>query len=324
MLRTAICGAGRWGSKLIESVQGKSDKICFTTVVTRNPANQQALADKFGVKLVSNYADMLADGDIDAVLIATPHSQHHDQIVAAAKAGKHLFVEKPFTLTRATAESAIAACKSAGITVGVGFSRRHAPSYVDMVRRIGAGEVGAVLHIEGHFSGPTGFTLKPDNWRANQTESPAGAMTARGCHILDGMLHIAGPIDTVFSFSDRRAISVDMDDTTSCLLHFKNGVTGYLGSLFATSHFWRIHAFGTKGSLEMRGDTELLFFDPDGKMTRHTYEAIDKERAELEAFADAAANKIAFVLGPEEIIGSVALTEAMVTSSRSGRPVNVG
>jgi len=323
MLKAAICGAGRWGSKLIESVQGKSDKIGFTTVVTRDPAKQQALADKFRVKLTSNYADVLADKDIDAVVLATPHSHHYDEIVAAAKAGKHLFVEKPFTLTRATAQSALDTCKAAGITVGVGFGRRYTPSFVDMVRRIGAGAVGTVLHVEGHFSGPTGFALKPDNWRSNQIESPAGAMTARGCHILDGMLHIAGPAATVFAFSDRRAISVDMDDTTSCLMRFKNGVTGYLGSLFATSHFWRIHAFGTKGSLEMRGDTDLLFFDPDGKMTHHTYDAVDKERAELETFADAAARKINFVMSPEEIIGSVAVTEAMVTSSRSGKPVNL-
>jgi predicted dehydrogenase len=73
----------------------------------------------------------------------------------------------------------------------------------------------------------------------------------------------------------------------------------------------------------MRGDTELLFFDPDGKMTRHAYDAVDKERAELEAFADAAARKINFAIAPEEIVNNVAVTEAMAASSRSGKPVNL-
>src|SRR5208282_3413582 len=324
MLRTAICGVGRWGSRLIESVQGKSDKIQFVTVVTRNPAGQSALADKFGVKLTSIYADVLADGGIDAIVLATPHSHHHQEILAAAKAGKHLFVEKPFTLTRASAQDAVDACKAADVTVAMGFNRRYAPAWIDMMRRIGAGEVGHVLHVEAHFSGPSGYQLKPQDWRANQNESPAGAMTARGVHALDAMLQVAGPVATVYAYSDRRELSVDVDDTTSCLMHFANGVTGSLTTLHASTNFWRIHVFGSKGALEMRGDTELLFFEPDGKMTRHTFDAVDKERAELEAFADAAAKKINFLIAPTEIVNNVAVMEAMVASARSGRPVNIG
>ena len=323
MLRTAMCGAGRWGSKLIESVQGKSDKIRFVTVVTRDPAGQQALADKFGVTLTSSYADVLADESIDAVLLATPHSHHHQEIIAAAKAGKHLFVEKPFTLTRATAQDAVDACKTAGVTVAMGFNRRHAPAFVDMVHRIGAGEIGHVLHVEGNFSGPSGYQLKAGNWRTNQIESPAGAMTARGVHALDAMLHIAGPVATVYAYSDRREISVDVDDTTSCLMRFANGATGSLATLHVSVNFWRLHVFGSKGALEMRNDTELLFFEPDGKMTRHTFDAVDKERAELETFADAAAKKINFVITPTEIINNVAVMEAMVASARSGKPQEI-
>jgi predicted dehydrogenase len=324
MLRTALCGAGRWGSRLIESVQGKSDKIKFVTVVTRNPAGQQALADKFGVTLTSHYADVLADSGIDAVVLATPHSHHHQEIVAAAKAGKHLFVEKPFTLTRASAQDAVDACKAAGVTLAMGFNRRYAPTFIDMMRRIGAGEIGHVLHVEANFSGPSGYLLKADNWRSNQTESPAGAMTARGVHALDAMLQVAGPVAKVYAFSDRREISVDVDDTTSCLMRFANGVTGSLATLHASVNYWRVHVFGSKGALEMRGDTELLFFEPDGKMTRHTYDAVDKERAELEAFADAVAKKIDFLITPEEIVNNVAVMEAMVKSARTGQPVNIG
>lgn len=246
MLRAAICGAGHWGTRLIESVQGKSAKIGFTAAVTRNPADKRALADRFGLALTTSFADVLADPRIDAVVLATPHSQHADEIIAAAQAGKHIFCEKPFTLTRGDAESAIAACRAAGVTLHVGFNRRYAPAYVDMTRRIAAGEIGALRHIEGQFSGPPSYQIDPDNWRSNQAESPGGAMTARGVHVVDSMVNIAGPVTTVFAFSSRLQLAIDVDDTTACLLRFSGGVTGTLGTLHATAAFYRIHAFGSK------------------------------------------------------------------------------
>jgi predicted dehydrogenase len=112
MLRAAICGAGHWGTHLIESVQGRSGKIRFVAAVTRDPAALQPLGQRLGLALSARYADVLADPAVDAVVLATPHSQHADEIAAAAKARKHVFVEKPFTLTRASAEGAIEACRA--------------------------------------------------------------------------------------------------------------------------------------------------------------------------------------------------------------------
>jgi predicted dehydrogenase len=323
MLRAAICGAGHWGTRLIESVQG-SAKIRFTTAVTRDPAGKRPLAERFDIALTEGYANVLADRNIDAVVLATPHSQHATEITAAAKAGKHVFVEKPFTLTRADAEAAIAACKAAGITLHVGFNRRYAPAFLDMTCRIDAGEIGKVRHIEGQFSGPPSYQIEPGNWRSNQIESPGGAMTARGVHVVDSMVHIAGLVDTVFAFSTRLQLDIDVDDTTACLLRFAGGVTGTLGTLHATSSFYRIHVFGSKGALEMRGMTELLASDLAGNVQRFTYDAADKERAELEAFADAVASGVKFVIAPEEIVNTVAVMEAVVASARSGKAVTIG
>ena len=179
MLQAAICGAGHWGTRLIESVQGPSEKIRFVAAVTRNPAALQPLGARFGLVLAARYADVLADPAIDAVVLATPHSQHADEITAAAQAGKHVFVEKPFTLTRADAARAIEACRLAGVTLAVGFNRRYAPSYIDMKRRIGAGEIGALRHVEGNFSGPPSYQIAPGNWRSNRVESPGGSIRSR-------------------------------------------------------------------------------------------------------------------------------------------------
>jgi predicted dehydrogenase len=327
MLRTAICGAGHWGTRLIESVQGrsakKSTKISFVAAVTRDPAALKPFAERHGLALSSDYAAVLADPTIDAVVLATPHSQHAAEIAAAAQAGKHVFVEKPFTLTRASAEAAITACEKAGITLHVGFNRRYAPAYADMTRRIAAGEIGRVRHIEGQFSGPSSYQTEPDNWRSNQFESPGGAMTARGVHVVDSMVNIAGPVASVFAFSARLQHKIDVDDTTACLFRFADGATGTLGTLHATSPLYRIHAFGSKGALEMRGETELNIFDLNGPTERRTYQPIDKERAELEAFADAVAGDVKFAIAPDEIVNVVAATEAIAASARSGKAVTI-
>ena len=323
MLRTAIVGAGHWGRRLIESVQERSGKIGFVTAVTRDPSAQQPLADRFGLTLTDSYAAVLADPTIDAVVLATPHSQHAAEIAAAAKAGKHVFVEKPFTLSRADAEHAIEACRTAGVTLHVGFNRRYAPAYVEMTRRIAAGAIGALRHVEGNFSGPPSYQTEPANWRSNQVESPGGSMTARGVHVLDSMVNILGPVARVFAFSERLQHEIDVDDTTVCALRFANGTTGTVATLHAASATYRIHVFGSRGALEMRGDTELNEFDLNGLIERLSFDAIDKERAELEAFAEAAADGMKFVIAPEQIVNVVATTEAIATSARSGEAVEV-
>jgi predicted dehydrogenase len=323
MLRAAIYGAGHWGTRLIESVQGKSDKIGFVTAITRDPAGKRPLADRFGLALSASYTDALANPAIDAVVLCTPHSQHAADVITAAEAGKHVFVEKPFTLTRSEAQAAIAACETAGVTLYVGFNRRFAPAYLEMKHRIAAGAIGLVRHLEGQFSGPASYQTEPGNWRSNQKESPGGAMTARGVHVIDSMVSLAGPVATIFAFSDRRLHDIDVDDTTSCLLRFANGATGYLGTLHAASPFYRLHVFGSKGSLEMRGETELIATDLAGNTKHLAFDTADKERAVLEDFADAVAAGVKFPIAVDEIVNTVDVTEAVAASAKSGQAAQI-
>lgn len=325
MLSVAIYGMGNWGSRLIESVQGKSEKIRFACGITRDPSAHKANAAKYGISLTSNYEDVLRDPKIDAVLIATPHSQHCQHIIEAAHAGKHVFAEKPITLTRATAQQAVDATKAAGVTLGLGFNRRYAPAFVEMKKRIDAGEIGDIVHIEGQHSGPTGFKLKPGYWRSSRAESPAGGMTPRGIHTLDSMINIGGLISEVYAHSDRRKLAppIDMDDTTSMLLKFRNGITGYFSTIFVTGELWRVHAFGTKGWLEMRGDTELVARGLEGNPERIMLPVADKERAELEAFADTVAAKKPYMVPPDQAVNGIAVVEAIVASAETGGVVKI-
>ena len=324
MLKVAIYGLGRWGNRLVDSVQA-SEKIRFVKGISRDPAKHKEFSQKTGVKVVSSYGRVLKDPEIDAVVLATPHSLHMKQIIQAAKAGKHVFVEKPITLTRKTAEKAVEACRAGGVTLGVGLNRRFQPSFLEMMNRIRAGQIGKVLHVEAAHSGATGYGLKPDSWRSIRAESPAGGMTARGIHALDAMIQVAGLATSVYAFSDNRNLpaGVDMDDTTSMLMKFSSGATGYLSTVFVTAELYRVHVFGTKGWLELRGDTELTFRGLEGAPEKITLPAADKEKAELEAFADAVAAKKPFAVPAEEAINGAAVLEAIVASAKKGKPVTI-
>ena len=94
-VRAAIIGMGDWGLNLVNNVQGKSDVIRFVAGATRTPARAEEFSRKHGIPIQPSFEAVLADPSIDAVVLATPHSMHTEQIVAAARAGKHVFTEKP-------------------------------------------------------------------------------------------------------------------------------------------------------------------------------------------------------------------------------------
>jgi predicted dehydrogenase len=317
MLEAAIIGMGRWGRVLVDSVQGKSDAIRFVAGATGTPAKAAEYAAEKGITLHPSYEAVLADPRVAAVVLASPHSQHAAQVIAAAKAGKHVFVEKPFTLTRAEAEAAVAAVRAAGVTMALGHNRRFLPATAKLRAMIAGGELGTLCHIEGNFSGPGALAYRPGMWRADRTESPAGGMGGMGIHMVDMFQHLCGPMTAVTVVSHARAATNGLDDTTAMLIRFANGMTGNLTTLAATPRLWRVQVFGTKAWVEMWGQQKLVI-GRDGAEHEHIrFDAVDIERAELEAFAAAAAGGPAYPLSLEEAVHSSAVFEAIVRGAAS-------
>src|SRR5215207_1873074 len=124
MINAAIVGLGKWGQNLVNSVQGKSEKIRFTAGVLRHPENAREYAKLNGLTLHSTLDTVLADGSIAAIVLATPHSVHAEQIIACVRAGKPVFTEKPFTLTSSSAREAVRIAEKNKVTLGVGFNWR--------------------------------------------------------------------------------------------------------------------------------------------------------------------------------------------------------
>lgn len=255
--------------------------------------------------------------------MSTPHQQHAEQIIAASAAGKHVFVEKPFTLDKASAEASVAAAKKAGVVLALGHNRRFLPSIAELRARLAAGALGTVLHVETNFSGSGALRYTADSWRASQAESPAGGMGAMGIHMVDAVIDLFGRIAEVRAVSTRRAVTVDIDDTTSILYRFENGMTGYLGTLGATVPTQRIEVFGTKGSIEIRSERQFTFRPLEGGAEFVEYPPFDKEKAELEAFAAAVAGKADYPLPIDEAIHGAAVFEAIVKSVDTDQPVQV-
>ena len=133
MIRAAIVGLGWWGRNLVQAVR-HSDAICFTAAHTRTAATVADFCREHGLHWTDNLDSLLRDPAIDAMVFATPHSLHAEQIMRAAAAGKAVFVEKPFALSLADAQAAIDAAETAGIVLAVGFNRRFHPS-MGLLRR---------------------------------------------------------------------------------------------------------------------------------------------------------------------------------------------
>ncbi len=319
MLNAAIVGLGRWGQTLVDSVQEngrpKGELLRFVRGVTRTPAKAADFADRHRMPLSDDYAAVLNDPDVQAVVLATPHSQHADQIRAAAAAGKHVFVEKPLTLDKASAEAATAACSQAGVVLALGHNRRFLPAVQALKGMMADGTLGQILHVEGNISGPGALTYPAEMWRASPAESPAGGMTAMGIHVVDALIHLCGPIAWVQAQSFRQALTIDLDDTTSMLMRFRSGISGYLGTIAATARIWRIQVFGTKGWAHMRDHEVMDVSLIGGKTETRSFPKVDIERAELEAFARAVAGEAAYPLPADEAIHGVAVLEAVIASA---------
>ncbi|HET9404804.1 MAG TPA: Gfo/Idh/MocA family oxidoreductase [Burkholderiales bacterium] len=335
MINAAIIGLGRWGQNLVNSVHGKSDAIRFVAGVVRDPVKTQAYARDKGFPLYDSYGKVLADPKVDAVVLATPHTRHAEQIVAAAKAGKHVFTEKPLALTAKSAATALRACAKARVTLGVGYNWRFQPALQEIRRMLEDGRLGKLLHVEGNFCGPSAYRFPKGHWRQAREEGPAGGMTGRGVHVVDAFLYLAGRVESVHAQSARRVLRYGIDDTTSMLFRFRSGASGYLGTVIATAETWRMQVFGSKGWVEV-GDVEHLttwemktcFVDPQNLLVHHKpqvkrFDAVSTERAELEYFARAAAARRPLAVAGGDEVHGVSVFEAILKSAKARKTVRL-
>lgn len=326
MIDAAIIGLGWWGRHLVGALQGNSDRIRFVRAVDTAPETAAGFATEKGVGLTADYRDALDDPAVQAMVLTTPHALHADQAVAAARAGKHVFVEKPLALTRADAERVASACTTAGVVLGVGHERRFEPALIEIARMAAAGELGVIMHAEANFSHDLLAGIDPGNWRISAEHAPAAGMTAMGVHLTDSLIGMMGPVEQVWAQTARRVIAAGNGDVVSAHLRFTSGATGYINSIMATPFYMRLRIFGSDAWVEARdtvrpetaGITHLTVCRAGGEAETREMASIDAARANLEAFAATADGGAPYPIPRNEMVHNVAVLEAIVASAARG------
>jgi predicted dehydrogenase len=200
---------------------------------------------------------------------------------------------------------------------------------VALKRLVEENTLGTLVHCAAEATAPGALALRANSWRADENETPAGAMTPIGIHVLDAMIDLFGEVEQVFCLNLRRAGPVE--DTTSVLLSFVGGGSATLVCSLATARNYRFTVYGTDALAEaVRGESERLRLAPSagdgkGRVKPETsdFQAVDAEKGSLEKFAAAIGGQIQFPVPADELIHGIAALEAIARSGKTGLPVKV-
>ena len=323
MLNVAVCGLGWWG-RVIVPLAKSSAKLKVVRVVDPDPA-AAAFASQQGISL-SSFDDVLTDPAVHGIVLCTPHTLHTDQIVRAANAGKHVFCEKPLSLSRSEVLRAIDAINKKKLTLAVGHEKRFEPPIQEALRMIKAGELGTPLQIEANFVQDKFLSLPADNWRLSAKEAPAGPMTATGIHLLDLSVGVFGAAQRVFASVKTLGSHLANGDTLAILVDFGKG-HALLNACLATPFDGRFAVYCSKGWVEVRDKAHpeapegwTLTVVPRGKERMvKSYPPAKAVLANLEAFADAASGGRPYPVPQAEMVANVSALEAIFKSAASGK-----
>ncbi len=317
-------GLGWWGGELAEAAN-RSGAGQIVSCFARKEEGRKAFAEKYGCRQAASLDDLLQDSEVEGLLIATPHSTHADLVCEAASAGKHVFVEKPLTLTVAEAQRAVDAASKAGIVLMVGHHRRRQGATRRLREMLDKGELGMVHHLEANLSSPIG--LKPrGGWRSDPAECPAGGMTGLGVHMIDNLHYLAGPMKRVSAFSKKLLGAGNLDEITTAAIEFECGALGYLETSTVIPKVCLTAAYGTEGAAWSEEEGGKLYIQKTREDTRTSLpvEAGDALAEELAEFAKCTRDGGTPETGGPEAMEVVAVVEAIIESAGTGVTVEVG
>jgi predicted dehydrogenase len=321
-VRVASIGLGWWGGNLADKARLAGLEV--VGAFARGREQREEFARLHGGRPSSSLEDLLSDTDVEAVMIATPHSTHADLVVAAAEAGKHIFVDKPFTLSVAEAKRATAAADRAGVVLQVGHNRRRQPATRRLKEMVDGGELGMIHYAEANLSYPKGLNPRT-GWRGDPAESPAGGMTGLGVHMADNLIYLLGQVARVAAFSKRIIGVGSLDDATTATLEFHSGPLAVLGTAMVIPDIARTALWGTEAAAWNEVDGERFYVQRTGEKdrTEKPVETLDTVKDELEEFATNVRTGARPETGGPEALEVVAVLEGIVESVQTGSVVDL-
>ncbi|MCZ6697431.1 MAG: Gfo/Idh/MocA family oxidoreductase [Planctomycetota bacterium] len=321
-VKVGIVGIG-WWSDVLAGVIAKSDTLDLRACFTRSEDKAANFAAKFHCEVAESYQAMLALDDLDGVILTTPNSAHRQGAEAAARSGKHVFVEKPISNTLEDGRAMIRACEASGVVLAVGHSYRRHGALRHLRRLIDGGELGRVSLAEGVFSNDNGLKLKPGLWRSDPAEIPGGCLMQIGIHQIDNLLYLLGPASDVSAYFNRLETEPDVEDVTAVLMRFDSGAIGYVAANYISPRRFTLAVHGTKANAFFDMDNDGLRLQRTGetKPSPIEYEPNDHLSTELEDFAAAVQGDGVPEIDGHQAMVPLAIVLAAGRSSSEGRSV---
>ena len=340
-VKLGIVGLGRWAKVLTRAAKG-SDHFEIVAGFSRSQETRAAFAREFGVPGAPDMKALLADPAIKGVILTVPNEQHWPLAEQVARAGKHVYTEKPIAQTLEDGLKIASLERQFGVSVTVGHSARLMAGIRMIRERIDAGELGRVAFMEANFSNERALELTPQTWRWYKAKAPGGPLSQLAIHQFDILHYLGGEIAEASSMASKLSpVGAEVDDQSMTLLRFADGKVGYVGSCWTSPGIFSVRVFGSKGL--MHSETDFSTWDIPSKL--HLSSALYIQRgkdgygkredlkvpesdmfvAELELFAESCRTGKANELTAHNGNVAVAVVKAALRSiDNSGQYVRVG
>lgn len=305
-VKLGIVGLGRWAKVLARAAQ-QSDKLRIVAGYSRSEEKRAAFEKEMGVPAAPDMKSLLSNPDIKGVILTVPNEQHLPLADQVAKAGKHVYTEKPIAQTLEDGLKIAALEKQHGVSVTVGHSARLMAGIRIIKDRIDSGELGRVAFMEANFSNERALELTPQTWRWYKDRAPGGPLSQLAIHQFDVLHFLGGEISEVSSMASKLSpVGAEVDDQSMTLIKFSDGRMGYVGSCWTSPGIFAVRVFGAKGLMHYEIDfgtwdtphllhkasTLYIQRGKDGWAKREDIALPESDmfRAELEMFAESCAS----------------------------------
>jgi predicted dehydrogenase len=333
-VKLGIVGLGRW-ARVLTRAAAQSDKLQIVSGYSRTEEKRNAFAKETGVAAAADMRSMLADPEIEGVILTVPNEQHLPVAEEVAKAGKHVYTEKPIASTLEEGLEIAALEQRHGVTVTVGHSARLMAGVRRIREAIDAGELGRVAFMEANFSNERALELTPQTWRWYKDRAPGGPLSQLAIHMFDIVHYLGDEIVEVSSMASKLSpVGAEVDDQSMTLLKFADDKIGYVGSCWTSPGVFAVRVFGSKGLMHYEIDfgvwdtpaeihkSSTLYIqrgkDGYGKREVLRDRESDMFRAELEMFADSCRSGKSNELSADNGNAAVAVVYAALRSIEKG------
>ena len=321
-IRWGIMSAARIARRSVGPGIHKARNGELRAVASRSLERARGIAAELEIpRAYGSYEALLADPEIDAVYIPLPTSLHHEWVIAAARAGKHVLVDKPFAVDAAEAVEMVDACRAAGVQLLEGFMYRYDPKHARLRELVAEGAIGDLRQINTAFCFP--ITRDPANVRLS-TELAGGALGDLGTYCVSvSRLHMGGePRRLVARMTDDPEFGVDFDG--NALLEFEGDRAATVAFSFTTSRRHFLELVGTEGTLRVDrhvlapGESTSIEIQTVGGTVTELFPPFDSYQAEVENLGDAIRGEAAPLVDGDEAIRQMRVLDAVRASARSG------